>query len=371
MYINMIVYEGVTNSMYKIQNYKTSAGQICLMSCISDVFNQYGLEVNESIIFALSEASQFYYKHFNIEEALHNNATIKLFDLVMGGIQFDIPWMVNNVLGYFDMTLDIDSGLEIAETKEFIAKHIYANQPVLALLSRKHLEYMDKSFKDDITHSINIVGYNQENNDLYISDTYIPTNPVTTYEGILTLEEYYKCLLSSKDIFKKQFTFRNIVFIKHSALPFTALSTELIFKPVKNLALRFFKENTEGEILIGMKAYKQFFEDYEEWMLIEDSSIVLNLMRYVHHRLTNFGGPVISNRLLAEYMGYLHEKESKPEFLKLKTAFQDLSKNWFIAANLFGKTSYFITEKAKINLHQRLADMLQAEEAVYHMIMEL
>lgn len=358
--------------MYKIQNYKTSIGNICIMSCLADIFNYYNLDVTESIIFTLSEASLFYYKHFNLDDALRNNVPLTLFELKIGGMQYDLPLMIQNAIQYFDIRAESVSSLDMAEIKEFITRHVDQQHPVLSLLSRKHLSYMNKRYRDDITHSINILGYCWEKNELMVSDTYIPTTPVISYEGPLSVRDYYNSLFSSKDIFNKNFSFRNISFIDQKALPFTTLSLTTAIKPLKNTARNFLNgECLEGGILTGLNGYKQFVADFEEWMQADITPLVFDVMRIIHHRLTNFGGPVITNKLLANYMDYLFTKWHNSDYQRLNSMFWDLSRNWFIIANLFGKASFHMTKESKVNLYQRLVNIITLEEAVYNMIIEL
>lgn len=357
--------------MIKLRDFPVSTGRICLMSCISDIFNFYRLSVNESVVFTVSEASLFYYRHYDIHHEFAKNEPVKLFSLKMGGMRYDIPLMIDNILDYFDMDISKQSGYEMVEVKEFIKKHIDLKLPVLSLLSRRHLEYMDKSFRDNITHSTNLTGYDWDNNVLYVNDTFIPTVPVKYYCGYLSFDNYYDSLTCSKDIFNKDFTFRNLVFVPQNSRPFTDYPITYKLEPLKRVANNFLSaESLDKDIKTGLKAYNEFLEDYKSWMKESATPEMLNLMKIIHHRLTNFGGPMITNQLLAEYIECLINTDNNLKYQLLKNKFIDLSKKWFIIANIFCKASLGKMEEVKLNLYNRLVDIVSEEESIYTEIMQ-
>lgn len=355
--------------MIRIPNVKTNPAHICLTGCISDLFIQFGLEVNESIIFALAEASLFYYKHFDLNAERFRDGKMELFDLSMGGMRYDIPLMINNIIQYFDMKIDKKASFERAESKTFIEKYIADQLPVLAFVSRKHLGYMNTEFQNAVTHCINIVGYDWKIDQLYVSDPYIPTYPVTTYEGPLAFDEYYRSVIASRDMFKNELEFRNLAFILQEPLSGKQLSIETLVGVLKKTAAGFFSEacSSRGEST-GLKGLKKFLEDVEEWLTLDHTKMQSDLFRFVHQRLSNFGGPMVTNRLLADLMAYLSDREPESTFTELYWCFTELSKSWSVIANLFGKYSFSGTFKDKGILLQRLTDVIHMEEHVYDTI---
>lgn len=358
--------------MYKLDEFDTSTGQICIMSCISDIFNFYGLNVNESIVFCLAEAGLFYYKPIDLESVLSEHKEMTLFDLVMGGMKYNIPLMIKNIIQHFEFTIETSSNTEERVVQEFIEKHIQNGQPVLSLLSREFLGYLMPKYKNRISHSINIIGYDWKNNQVYASDSYIPTSPTTAYNGALSFNEYLQCLQTSEDIFMQDFGFRNIAFEKHLSCTFDDLSYDAALSSLKHMAAEFFDSNLlQGNIYTGMKAYQQFYEDYDKWTKIDNKVVFSQVMRYVHSRLTNFGGPVVTYSLFHEYIRNLLIKKQDLSLCKMCSICNDLEKKWFVIANLFGKASFYANDNTMKSLRERVRTVITDMNQMYHMILDI
>lgn len=352
--------------MNQILNFKTTPGHLCLTGCISDLFNYFGFEGNEGIIFALAEASQFYYKSFDLH--VEKPAYGKV-DLVIGGARYDISLMIDNIIKYFPIKIEKEMSFEREETKAFIERYIANQLPVLAFVSREHLGYMNSAFRNPDSHFINIVGCDWAENQLRVSDPYIPTIPVTTYEGSLAFDDYYKGILSSREAFKYELEFRQIAFIPQRPFTDKQLGVETLLEALKKTATDFFSEldSARGES-IGLKGLERFLADVKEWELMDNRKMQSELFRDAHQKLSNFGGPVQTNKLFTDFSTYLASRAPNHHFLELSQCFAELSKCWSVIANLFGKYSFLGSNQIKGNICHRLMEVIQLEESTYRMI---
>lgn len=73
---------------------------------------------------------------------------------------------------------------EECDWKSFLMRNINLHQPVLAKVNPKILPYLRASVDDQYAcHYINILGIDEETEQIYVSDSYIPTYAPSTYEG--------------------------------------------------------------------------------------------------------------------------------------------------------------------------------------------
>lgn len=355
-----------------INNYKVSSGQICIMSCIRDIFRLYGNELTEAMIFAFAEASLFYYKHLNIEEDSFSDKITRVFDFTMGGMKYNIPEMLQNIADYLNTEIDIEVSREVGQNIRFIEKHINGERPVLSFLSRKNLDYMEKKFRDDITHSINIIGYDWSDNSLYIADSYIPTSPVTTYVGKLQFEQYYKSIIDSQDIFRQKFEFRSIAFVQSDMSNINFLCTEMLLTPLRNMGNQFFEKNVlQNGVLSGKQAYSQFVSDCKQWMNEFETLNISKIFRLIHNRLTNYGGVVVTNHLLSQYTQQVLRYNQNKDLEQLRVMLEECEKKWFIIANLFGKYSFQVNCESMENLYTRIKEVVHLEENIHSLMRRL
>lgn len=67
---------------------------------------------------------------------------------------------------------------------EFAAKGLSEGKPVLVSIDQKVIPYVKHDMGDDsIRHYINIIGIDLEEHKIYVSDSYVPTQIPSTYEG--------------------------------------------------------------------------------------------------------------------------------------------------------------------------------------------
>lgn len=359
--------------MARLEKFEVSIGNICVMSCISDILNYYNLSLSESDVFSFTEAQLFYYKPISVEELESFHGEVPLLSVTMGGMKYDIKDMLSCIENTFQIKTEFQYGYDKEEIKDFIVDNIDNRIPVMSLLSRYHLDYIDDKIRDNITHSINITGYDWKKNILYIGDTYLPTIPVKNYIGAVSFESYYNSLIMSKDIFNKQFLYRNIAIDGKNAVNFENLTWKQKIKPLKSIAEHYYKsEQLEGGVLTGQKAYEAFFCSVEEWMQSDSKE---ELFRIVHHRLTNYGGLVLTYSLLLDYVRRLSNGRMNERMKDIQNQFLMLIKEWKIIANMFLKVSVASYEDIKKNMLGRIANKiaktLVEEEKLYAMLKAL
>lgn len=287
----------------------------------------------------------------------------------MGGMEYDITAMIGKTAAYFEADIEVDDVHDIDSNKAFMEDNINQNRPVLSLLSRKSLSYMDETLRDDVTHAVNVIGYHWDKKKLCIADPYIPTIPVSTYIGELSLNDYYDGIKDARDIFNRNYRYNCISFIPSAKKQERTYDREKLIRPLKNMAERFFNEESQSDgIFQGRLAYQQFYDDYKQWISCLNQEALFKIFRLVHHKLTNYGGVVVANGFMTEYLEYVIQKDASPKFVQIREMYEEISKRWLLIANLFGKYSFRVTANDTKNLSQRLEEVMVLEEKVYQQL---
>jgi hypothetical protein len=338
-----------------------------MMGCMADVFSYYGFVVDESIIFSLSSGIYFYYKNFNNSKNKSESTQI-----IMSSMQYDIVKIFDNISKTLNLQATICCSIKGAEIKEFIDYNIGKNQPIISILSRKPLEYMEKRSRDNAPHVANIIGCDFPENNIYISDTYVPSVPITTYSGLLSWDNYNEALLSVKDMFDKEYTFKSIVYLPLKINPLDVLSLKNKIKPLNEMAKEYYQTKYIYEdFMYGRFALKHFIDDVENWLSMEITPALLNIFRSMSVQISNYGGQYITNQLMAEYMGYLFKTYGNTIYQRLKDEFSSLSKKWFIISNLLMKASFGKMDDVRDNICNRLKDIFELEDIIFQALLEI
>lgn len=353
--------------MKLISEYKTNRSRICMMGCIADVFSYYGFAIDESIIFALSGGICFYYKNFNNSEKKSESTQI-----IMSSMEYDIVKIFDSISKTLNLQTEMCCSVTDDEIKEFIDFNIEKKQPIISILSRKPLEYMEKISRDNAPHVANIIGCEFPENNIYISDTYVPPVPITTYSGLLSWDNYYEALLSAKDMFDKEYAFKCIVYLPLKINPLETLSLQNKIKLLNEMAKEYYQtQYIYEDFMYGQFALKHFIDDVKNWFSMEKTPSLLNIFRSISIQISNYGGQYITNQLMAEYMEYLFKTYENTIYQRMKDEFSSLSKKWFIISNLLMKASFGKMDDVRDNISDRLKDIFELEDNIFQALLEL
>lgn len=348
----------------ELKGYKTKPGLICITSCIRDILNYNQFDVNESMVFVASKANMFYYEKFDIGK----DSRIRI-----GGIYYDVLKVINNVLDYMQINMVHNDNETHDCILEFIKSNIDAGRPVLTILSRKYLDYMNDAFKDNIPHCVNIIGYDLKKGTLRVSDVYIPTKPISTYEGDLSIENYLKCIDYARDVFNNKFLFNCISLQTERSKKFNEFPYEKLIEPICAAGDIYLNQHhtIHHNILVGKTALLQFYDNIMYWFDVKENKDLKGLLTNIHNRLVDYGGMVTTNRFFSEYMEFLFEHTGNSKFVKLQDDFKYISKRWFIVANILCKSVFMESHDTKINLDNRLSEIINLEEALWDKILKI
>ena len=350
--------------MERLRNYHTSASKICLMGCITDVLNYYGFALCEGALFVHAEGSMPYYKPFSIDEYIENSHTAVPPFPIFGGMRYDIPFMLDRLQDNLNLKINRFSVQAEQEARDIVTAHISQGMPVLSLLSRKFLPYMHKGFQDDVTHCINVIGCDTKA--LFVSDTYIPTNPVTIYEGTLSVSDFIKSVNASIDIFYAKFPFNCITISQEDPQAFQRKSLTEKLEPFRNLQSQHFASSVNRDgYYVGLRAYEKLLEDMDTWFAYCRYPIFTGLMAMLHAKITNFGGPVITNSLLSDYFCFLSSAGNMQILNSLGDMFLNLGKKWLTVGNLCGKASVVFHNNSGRGIKQKLSEVIALEREIY------
>lgn len=350
----------------KLQGYKTGSGNICITSCLRDILNYFGYEVREYMLFAVSMANMFYYEEFTPGEDKK---------LRMGGIYYDVLTIIENTLKFFDLEVIHNNFKDEAETTAFVRNNLNNGCPVMAITSRKYLDYMPSQFKDDIPHCINIIGLEEDG--FIASDTYIPKKPVEIFEGYLSDASFLDSIKYARDIYQEKFRY-NCLTIKpmnqacREVKTFKEYSFKKLLRPILAAANTYLNgEVKEEKVLVGTKGLQKFHKDFMSWFKTQDMKNIKQLLKNIHNHMVDFGGCVTTYHFLSEYFVFLAQKTEEPVLLMLSDDMHFLSRRWYILANTICKAAFIVQEDTKDNINVRLNELIQLELVLWKKVMSI
>ena len=347
----------------KLQKYKTGSGNICITSCLRDMLNYFGFEVREYMIFVVSMANMFYYEDFFPEK----NKTLK-----MGGIYYDVLTVIENALEFFNLKpIHINSD-DAKEILDFVRNSLSNDCPVMAITSRKYLDYMPANFKDNIPHCINIIGLEEDG--FIVSDTYIPTKPVDTYEGYLSEKSFLRSIQKAEGIYRGKFRYGCLTIKPESrdrreVKTFSEYPMEKMLWPILAAADTYLDgEVSEDRVLVGAKGLRKFQKDFVCWFQTQDEKNMKQLLKNIHNHLVDFGGCVTTYHFMSEFFTFLAQKTEEPFWYALSDDMQFLSRRWYILANTICKAAFIVQGDTEENIRVRLDELLSLEWVLWNKV---
>lgn len=348
-----------------IENFPVNTGTICLMSQLNDILSYHGYHLNESCLLGLCEGYQFYYGGLNDR---HNKDTRAL--LKLGGMKFDIPQMIHRLKECLGIAVIEYVPEEDTHTREFIRTYVGMEKPLLAFVMANELEYSASYKKDAHSHAIGIYGYDFEKDLIWVTDTYVNTKPVSSYRGELTFSHLTRGFDLSEALFEMQSRERMYALYPvcqqdFHIIPLEELNGTLIRAASDNLNGISYK----GGIVGGIESMLLLEQDYETWHRDFDSNTQVYLMKALHNQITNFGGPAVTNKMMADYVKYIYDREKKPMYLSFQQQFYRLYCLWQIAGNLCYKNALKGTDtEGKVMIY--FAEIRRLSKQLYEDILD-
>lgn len=168
--------------------YKTLQGYECLSSCIGNYLMYDGININASDIFFLGNGFNITY---NINEKI-----IKT-DMYEANFKF---------MNLFGVKYEQKSFTDRISAIEFLKKSVLCEKKVIIKVSSSFIKYNRVfSQSNNSPHYINVIGIKQD--EVYISDGFVPTRIASVYEGWISLDQIvsaweameYRCLILNFD----------------------------------------------------------------------------------------------------------------------------------------------------------------------------
>lgn len=171
----------------KIAKYQSIAGANCLLASFTNGIKILIRNVEESKIFFLQNGFKISFElKTEVNEKEEKELTLRFshhFDKIIEGFmdQFNIKYSKDNTWGNAD------------EFIQFLIRRFSDNWPFLMFVNLDNLNhssnrsYISNKFR---LHAVNLIGISDAG--IIISDCFVPTFPVTVYEGILDFNKFYE-----------------------------------------------------------------------------------------------------------------------------------------------------------------------------------
>lgn len=352
--------------MKRIENFPVNKGKICLMSQISDILSFYGYHLNESCLLGLCEGYQFYYGGLSDRPNQRDLRNL----IKLGGMKYDIPMMLYRLKESLGLAVDGYIPEVKLDAEHFIRSYVDQNIPVLAFVMAYELAYSVSYRKDSLSHAIGIYGYDFDRGLVWVTDTYVNTKPVSSYQGELGVSHLVKGFDLSGALFDMQSEERMYALYPKHPRDFLQIPTEDLNQTlVKAAGDNLSGMQYRGGILGGIEAIASLERDYSMWGRSFDPDTLMNLMKALHNQITNFGGPAVTSRMMAEYLEAIYGREKKMAYRNFSRQFYQLYCLWQMVGNLCYKNA-LKGDYADSHVTGRLGEIRELSKQLYHGILQ-
>lgn len=229
------------------------------------------------------------------------------------------------------------------ELMEFVKTSLKYDIPVVVNVNSYHLNYWPENIIDSYAHYIIVYGVSDDGF-VNVIDNYIPSTPVQSYNGLLSMEAFIKAL---------DFTGVRINHGKKIAwtlrptdskdLRFPSAS-EIIKNYIVNTLNNFEEASTDNRIVIGENCYiystgtkaLEAFKTFLKTEMTQQNSEKAILVE-LYKNITSFGGPICMIGLVQKFLeDYSQESSIQEDLVILKNNIADLTTYWrSMGINLF------------------------------------
>lgn len=227
------------------ENYKTFLGSECLLACFHNIVKYYNLDIEECDVFLYGDGLKTIYR-----KSTEDNPDITLAGNVYGSV-FKFCGGDNKI-----KVLKRDN-LSEAEAKNDMLDYLSQDMPVTVKVDPGYLKYSPIYVNGyGLTHYINIIDYNAENDSVLLSDGFIPTFPPSVYHNWYD----YKIIQEGGSLKNHFYIIFDISGLKEDKLLQNKIKENGFLKLRANLA-GYLNGYEDGNFAYGIKALRQFAED--------------------------------------------------------------------------------------------------------------
>ena len=291
-----------------IQNYKHHPGYHCGSSGIRNLLNYCGYNISENMVIGLGEAPSFYY---------------------FSDPSFDPVKIIHTRFGFFEETFikntglpfKIESGLEDAESWLAVKDYVRSNIPVMVRTDIFYLPYFDSKIHFN-GHIVVVCGFDEENNEVYLSDTLRPETQTVSITD----------LMLARASRTPPYIEKNIIFTVSESID----KSDIDISGVAIFALRSWGERhiMSG---VGIQSLKNLKEDLPAWEDVESRSWC---ERFAYQQIEKRGTGGAAFR--KPYLEFLKELRAYIKDVSLDEVIELFSRNvksWHRLAILFKEKS--------------------------------
>ncbi len=289
-----------------IQNYKHYPGYHCGSSGLRNLLSYYGCNISEDMVIGLGEAPSFYY---------------------FSDYSFDPVKIIHTRFGYFEETFikntglpfRIESGLENTESWLAVRDYIISDIPVMVRTDIFYLPYFDSKVHFN-GHIVVAWGFDEENNEVYLSDTLKPEAQTVSITDLIMAR-------ASKT---PPYMEKNIIF---------TINERMNKIDIVRIAIPALRSWGERHVMsgVGIQSLKNLREDLSAWEDVESRSWC---ERFAYQQIEKRGTGGAAFR--KPYLGFLKELSGYIKDASLDEVIVLFSKNvksWHQLAALFKEKS--------------------------------
>lgn len=323
-----------------MKKYKTYNGSLCLIGCVQNYLKTNDCLIDECDIL-------FQGNGFNLNYKKKENSISLKSDFYKSILEFCSK---NNICFKKKNCNDKEEMLEIIKgslkhKKDLLILQVYAND----------LKY-SKSFtnRSNISHAVNILGIKEE--DFFISDAYVPTNPSTTFDGFVnadlllnsnTKEKHKYYILDNKSIETFQ---QNLEEKEMDEL----LRIEIIENLKKYINHDKCKDDCSGAV--ALYNFISDFRDYLDLFADDYTKIVLE----TSEKFFSYGFFSIRN-ILIKAISRISISHNDKNLLDVQSSLKEIYQKWFFIGRYLVKCALSQKQENLNELYDKSIDIYHSE----------
>jgi len=330
--------------------YKTFLGSECLLACFHNIIKYYDLDIEECDVFLFGDGLKTIYRKFT------ENST----DFILAG---NVHGSVFKFCGDSKIKALIKENLSGIGAKNDMLYYLSQDMPVTVKVDPGYLKYSPIYANGfGLTHYINILDYNVENDSVLLSDGFIPTFPPSVYHNW----HDYKLIQEGRSLKNHFYIIFDISEFKKDKLLQNKIKENGCLKLRANLA-GYLNGYEDGSFVYGIKALRQFAEDVP--LLLEllgdrfsEGMFKLNYSMKINGLLS---GKIL---LYKAFKRLKHKMNSDMEHI-LTDELMEMVNEWNKISLLVVRSGVLRSKESLILLSDKIKAVVSKEERVYSKIL--
>lgn len=359
-----------------IQGIHAQQGRTCMLNSIRLAvrYLRPGAEVSEALLLGLGAGLRFRYGLYehdgeppSAEAARPAAGGTGMVDIACFHIQLDWDTMIDT-LGCLGVGFAQQEHATCERMVQAIKDDLRQDLPVQVPVNNRHLPYLPDELRRDASRFVLCNGWDDDERQVWVIDSFIPTTPPSLYQGPLAREAFVAALdlraVVDDDVFPSWHYSRRGArrdFSGEQVRASFARSRQAMAAGERQV-YRFARSRVVYRC--GAAGYQDLLGDLNAVADTELSPAAAAWLEELHSLIVSYGGPVTARSLYGEFLGWISQSGIAPVDPALAGRCEEISQQWATVANVLFKGAATCDVACLRRVVQRLERIVQQEQAL-------